>query len=56
MIYKGFKINKVSRYIFHGFNNANGWYWNVCFNFQNAHFDTLKEAKDFVNSKLLQAQ
>lgn len=56
MIYKGFKINKVSRYIFHGFDSTEGYYWNVNFNFQNVHFGTLKEAKAFVNNKLSMVQ
>lgn len=55
MIYKGFKIGKVSRYIFHGFDNTTGYYWNVNFNYQNRLFRTLKEAKDFVNNQLSRA-
>ena len=32
MKYKGFNIDKVSRYIFNGFDNTAGYYWNVNFN------------------------
>jgi len=53
MKYKGFEIGKVSRYIFNGFDNSDGYYWNVNFNFQNACFNTLKEAKAFIDNRLL---
>ena len=52
MKYKGFNIGKVSKYIFHRFDDSEGYYWNVNHNYQNVHFDTLKEAKYFINSKL----
>lgn len=53
MKYKGFNINKAGKYIFHGFNNSEGYYWNVNWNMRNVHFDTLREAKDFINTKLV---
>lgn len=52
MNYKGFKIEKASRYVFHGFDNSKGYYYNVNYNFKNARFDTLREAKEFVNNIL----
>lgn len=53
MKYKGYNIGKVSRYIFHGFGNKEGHYWNVNFNQRNALFHTLREAKAFINNKLV---
>ena len=52
MKYKGFNIGKASKYIFHGFDSSEGYYWNVNWDLKNVHFDTLREAKDFINNKL----
>lgn len=52
MKYKGFNIGKVSKYIFHGFDDSDGYYWNVNKDLKNVHFDTLREAKDYINNKL----
>lgn len=53
MKYKGFNIGKLSKYIVHGFDNSEGYYWNVNLDQQNVHFNTLREAKCFINNKLI---
>ena len=53
MVYKGYNINKVSSYIFSGYGNKNGYFWNVNKNCKNVRFDTLKEAKEWVVSNSL---
>jgi len=53
MTYKGFNIGKVSKYIFHGFDDSEGYYWNVNKDLKNVHFDTLQEAKKYINKRLL---
>jgi hypothetical protein len=50
MKYKGYNINKVSRYIFSGYDNSDGYFWNVNKNCKNVRFNTLKEAKEWVNN------
>ena len=52
MTYKGYKINKVSRYIFSGYDNSDGYVWNVNKNCKNVFFGTLKEAKEWVNNAI----
>ena len=50
MVYKGYNINKVSSYIFSGYGNKNEYFWNVNKNCKNVRFNTLKEAKEWVNN------
>lgn len=52
MVYKGYNINKVSSYIFSGYGNKNGYFWNVNKNCKNVRFGTLKEAKEWVNNAI----
>lgn len=53
MKYKGYDISKVSKYIMHGFDySVEGYYWNVNKDLKNVHFDTLREAKEWINNKL----
>ena len=52
MIYKGFNIGKVSREIFHGYDGRPGFYWNVNKDGENRRFNTLREAKEYINTKI----
>ena len=52
MTYTGYKINKVSRYIFSNYDNKDGYFWNVNKNCKNVLFSTLKEAKEWVNNAI----
>ena len=50
MRYKGYNIGKVSRHLWGG--SVDKFYWNVNDGHNNVHFDTLREAKEYVNNKL----
>lgn len=52
MKYKGYNIGKLSRYVISGFGNSTGYVWNVNKDGENSHFDTLKEAKQYINDQL----
>ena len=54
MKYKGYNIGKLSRYIVTGFSNKSGYVWNVNKDEKNVHFNTLKEAKEYINKQIKQ--
>lgn len=45
-------FNVLSRYIFSGYDNRDGYFWNVNKNCKNVRFNTLKEAKEWVNNAI----
>ena len=50
MRYKGYNIGKLSRYIYEG--GRDGYYWNVNKDGRNVCFNTLREAKEWINEKI----
>jgi hypothetical protein len=54
MKYKGYNIGKLSRYIVTGFSNKSGYVWNVNKDEKNVRFNTLKEAKEYINKQIKQ--
>lgn len=54
MKYKGYNIGKLSRYIVTGFSDKSGYVWNVNKDEKNVHFNTLKEAKEYINKQIKQ--
>lgn len=55
MKYKGYNIGKLSRYIVTEFSNKSGYVWNVNKDGKNVHFDTLREAKEYINKQVERA-
>ncbi len=53
MKYKGYNIGKLSRYIYEG--GRDGYYWNVN-NGRNVCFNTLREAKEWINKQVNEQQ
>lgn len=50
MRYKGYNIGKLSRYIYEG--GRDGYYWNVNKDGRNVCFNTLREAKEWINKQV----
>lgn len=50
MRYKGYNIGKLSRYIYEG--GRDGYYWNVNKDGRNVCFNTLREAKEWINKQI----
>ena len=50
MKYKGYNIGKLSKSLYGGKDDK--YYWNVNFNQRNVHFETLREAKEYINKQL----
>jgi len=52
MKYKGYNIDKLSRYIVTEFSNKSGYVWNVNKDGKNVRFDTLRGAKEYINKQI----
>lgn len=50
MKYKGYNIGKLSRSVFEG--GREGSFWNVNKDGRNVCFDTLREAKEWINKRV----
>jgi len=49
MKYKGYNIGKLSRSVYEL--GREGYWWNVNKDGRNVHFDTLREAKEWINKQ-----
>lgn len=50
MKYKGYHIGKISNYLFSG--GRDGYSWNVCKDYKNVRFSTLREAMEYINKQV----
>ena len=50
MEYKGYKIEKISRYLYGGRNDQ--YFWNVNKDYKNVCFTSLRQAKRWINEQI----